>query len=176
MWYVIQVRTGTEEEIKNQCLKVISPDVLEHCFIPYYESMKRYHGEWHKVKNVLFPGYVFLVSDGIEELYYGLKKVIGLTKLLGTGNEVVPLYKEEIQFLEDFGAEKESVGISKGIIEGEEVVVLDGPLKGYEGFIKKIDRHKRLAFLEIELMGRKVETQVGLEIMGKNKLVLDKKP
>ncbi len=165
MWYAVQVRTGTEEEIKSQCLKVISSDVLEDCFIPHYESMKRYHGEWHKVKSILFPGYVFLISDDVKELYYRLKNVIGLTKILGTGDEIVPLYKEEIEFLESFGAKKESVKISKGIIEGEQVIVLEGPLKGYEGCIRKIDRHKRLAFLEIELMGRKVETQVGLEIV-----------
>ena len=48
MWYVIQVRTGKEEEIQLQCEKVIREEVLERCFIPRYEQMKRYQGKWHK--------------------------------------------------------------------------------------------------------------------------------
>ena len=38
---------------------------------------------------------------------------------------------------------------------------------GLEGCIKKIDRHKRTAWLEIEMMGRIVETRVGLEVVEK---------
>ena len=96
MWYVIQVRTGMEEEIRQQCERVIEKEILEHCFIPYCEQMKRYQGEWHKERKILFPGYVFLVSEDEEQLYHGLKKVIGLTKLIGTGREVVPLAEDEV--------------------------------------------------------------------------------
>ena len=170
MWYVIQVKTGTEEEIQRQCERVIEKDILERCFIPYCEQMKRYHGEWHKEKKILFPGYVVLVSarDAEEKtLYFRLKKVIGLTKLIGTGNEVVPLEDEEIRFLLEFGGEDQIVSMSEGLIENDKVVVTKGPLKGNEGLIRKIDRHKRKAWLEVEMFGRKIEAQVGLEIVEK---------
>ena len=74
MWYVVQVRTGTEEEIITQCEKRISHGILERCFIPYYESMKKYKGEWHLEQKILFPGYVFMITEEIEQLYLGLKK------------------------------------------------------------------------------------------------------
>lgn len=41
MWYVVQTRTGTEESIRIQCQKNVSAEVLERCFIPYYEEQKR---------------------------------------------------------------------------------------------------------------------------------------
>ena len=167
MWYVIQVKTGTEEEIRRQCEKVIEKDILERCFIPYCEQMKRYHGEWHKEKKILFPGYVFLVSADEETLFFRLKKVFGLTKLIGTGHEIVPLEDEEIRFLQEFGRENQIVSMSEGIIEHDRVVVTKGPLKGNEGLNRKIDRHKRKAWLEVEMFGRKIETQVGLEIVEK---------
>ena len=47
------------------------------------------------------------------------------------------------------------------------MIIQTGPLKGNEGLIKKIDRHKRKAWLELNLLGRTVETQVGLEIVEK---------
>ena len=129
MWYVVQVRTGSEESIRIQCSKNVSAEVLEKCFIPYYEEKWRRQGVWRTEKKILFPGYIFVVTEHMEELYRQLNKVIGLTKLLGTGT--------------------------------------DGPLQGKEGLIKKIDRHKRKAYLELPMFGRMQTVQVGLEIVAK---------
>lgn len=167
MWYVIQVRTGTEEDIQTQCAKLIGSEALERSFIPYSEQMKRYHGQWHKEKKPLFPGYVFLISPDKEQLFLQLKQVMGLTKLLGTGDEIVPLTEEEIRFLLEFGSEEQIVAMSEGIIENDQVLITRGPLKGREGLIKRIDRHKRRAYLEIGMFGRTLKTQVGLEIVVK---------
>lgn len=167
MWYVIQVRSGTEEEIQRQCETVIDKDILERAFVPYSEQERKYQGEWHREYKVLFPGYVFLVSEDKAELFYQLKRVIGLTKLLGTGDEIVPLSEDEIRFLTAFGREDQVVEMSEGFIENDRVVITSGPLQGNEGLIRKIDRHKRKAYLEIDMFGRKLKTQVGLEIVRK---------
>ena len=110
---------------------------------------------------------MFLISDEKEKLFFELKRIIGLTKLLGTGETIVSLTDEEVSFLLRLGGEEQTVEMSEGIIENDRVVVLSGPLKGNEGLIKKIDRHKRKAWLEIEMFGRMVEMQVGLEVVGK---------
>ena len=123
--------------------------------------------EWHTELKVLFPGYVFLVSAEKEKLFFELKRIIGLTKLLGTGKTIVPLTDEEVNFLLRLGGEEQTVEMSEGIIENDRMVVTSGPLKGNEGLIRKIDRHKRKAWLEIEMFGRTVEMQVGLEVVGK---------
>lgn len=168
MWYVVQVRTGTEEEIITQCRKMIDDGILKRCFVPYYESMKKYKGEWHLEQKILFPGYVFMITDEVESLYLNLKKIIGLTKLIGMGKEVIPLKQEEVDFLLSFGKEKQIVEMSTGIIEEGKIKIMDGPLKGREALIRKIDRHKRKACLEIPMFGRIIETQTGLEIIEKN--------
>nr|WP_305181943.1 antiterminator LoaP [uncultured Schaedlerella sp.] len=167
MWYVIQVRTGTEENIRLQCQKYMFSDVLNDCFIPYFEEKKHIQGKWKIQKRILFPGYVFLDADESEQLSRKLKNVLGLTKLLGTGDEVVPLTEEEVRFLMAFGGDEQIVQISEGIIENSKVIILSGPLTGKEGYIKKIDRHKRKALLEIPLFGRMQRIQVGLEILSK---------
>lgn len=168
MWYVIQVRTGTEENICCQCRKIIDTSVLERCFIPYYQEKKKYQGEWHTRERILFPGYVFLVTDHLEELYDSLKDVIGSTRLIGTGEEIVPLSEEEVTLLLRLGKEEQLVEMSTGIIENSQIRILEGPLMGMEGTIRKIDRHKRKAWLEIEMFGRMVEMQVGLEVIAKS--------
>lgn len=167
MWYVIQVRTGTEEAIQIQCEKNISRDILQKCFIPHYEEKRKYRGEWRICERILFPGYLFLVSEHLDELYQGLKHVIGLTKLLGTGREVIGLSQEEVRFLLRFGGDEQIVKFSQGLIEQSHVRVLSGPLQGMEGYIRKIDRHKRKAYLEIPMFGRVLNVEVGLEIVEK---------
>ena len=156
MWYVMQVRTGTEENIRCQCQRLISSNVLERCFIPYYQQKKRFQGEWHIQERILFPGYVFLIAQNLECLSENLRKVIGMTRLLGTGEDIIPLSQEE-----------QLVAMSTGIIESDQVRILTGPLQGMEGCIRKIDRHKRKARVSVEMFGRSVDMEVGLEIISK---------
>jgi transcriptional antiterminator NusG len=56
-----------------------------------------------------------------------------------------------------------------GVIEGDRIIVTKGPLQGFESLIKKIDRHKRKATIEITLMGLPLAVDVGLEVISKTK-------
>ena len=57
--------------------------------------------------------------------------------------------------------------MSYGYIENDKIIINDGPMKNYEGIIKKIDRHKRKAVIEVEFFGRTMEVSVGVEIVSK---------
>ena len=167
MWYVMQVRTGTEENIRCQCQRMISSDILKRCFIPYYQQKKRFQGKWHIQERILFPGYVFLIAENLEQLSENLRKVTGMTRLLGTGDEIISLSEEEVELLLKLGKEEQLVAMSTGIIENDQVRILTGPLKGMEGYIRKINRHKRKAWVSIEMFERSVDMEVGLEIIKK---------
>ncbi len=168
MWYVMQVRTGTEESICCQCRNFIEGDILERCFIPYYEEKKKYEGKWHIQEKVLFPGYIFIITNKIEGLSERLRKVIGFTKLIGTGKEIVPLTQREEDWLLKIGGDEQKVEMSEGVVEDGNIRIIQGPLAGLEKQIRRIDRHKRKAYLEVEMFGRTVEMQVGLEVAEKN--------
>ena len=90
-----------------------------------------------------------------------------MTKLIGIGDQIVPLVQEEVELLMRIGTDKQLVEMSSGIIENDRVRILSGPLMGMEGNIRRIDRHKRIAYLEIEMFGRTIEMKVGLEIIRK---------
>lgn len=144
---------------KQQCFRTLLYPIL-----PTEETIS---GRMAYQERILFPGYVFLIAQNLECLVNGLKKVIGLTKLIGIGDQIVPLVQEEVELLMRIGTDKQLVEMSSGIIENDRVRILSGPLMGMEGNIRRIDRHKRIAYLEIEMFGRTVEMKVGLEIIRK---------
>ncbi|MCC8081468.1 MAG: antiterminator LoaP [Lachnospiraceae bacterium] len=161
---VVQVRSGDEEQCVRECDLRIKKDILRECFIPRFEEKRKLNGKWMMQERILFPGYVFLETDDVEGLYLCLKTIPRLTKLLGVGGRFVPLSDEEVAFLMRFGGEEHLVEMSEGIIEHSMVRILSGPLMGMEGMIRRIDRHKRKAWLELELFGRIQIVEVGLEI------------
>ena len=139
----------------------------EEVFVPLVERMTKVRGEWEVVRTRLFPGYVFIETDRPGDLYMRLKEVKAMTRLLKTGEEITPLYREEEEYLRSLEDEEHVVRYSEGYLEGERLVVTSGALKGQEGKIRKILRHKRLVVLEVPLLGREVEVTLGLGVVEK---------
>ena len=80
----------------------------------------------------------------------------------------IPLDDQEAAFVNAFTKPGQRVvEFSNGVMEGDEIVILNGPLMNQTGLIKKLDRHKRLAYLEMEILGRKKTVKIGLEIVRK---------
>ena len=59
------------------------------------------------------------------------------------------------------------MSMSRGIIRGGETHVTEGPLKGKEELIRRIDRHKRVAYLDNWAFSGKGLVKAGLEIASK---------
>lgn len=55
--------------------------------------------------------------------------------------------------------------ISQGMLVGKRLTIESGPMEGMEVMVKKIDRHKRMAVLEVEMLVRLVELKMGVEVV-----------
>ena len=155
----------------HMCKQMIDPAILQDAFLPEYETMRKIQGEWKRVRRMLFPGYLFMVTDSILALLSELKKVPATTRLLGQNgqkNEITPLSEEEKDWIVAFTDDAYCVRMSEGYIEGETITVTQGPLFGQEAIIKKIDRHKRRALIEMTMFGRTTTATIGLEVVHKN--------
>lgn len=166
--YVVQVLTGQEKAVKHLIDKIMDPQLVQECFIPYFKLKKRVQGEWQFVTERLTPGYIYLSTRDIASVSQALYGVPSFTKLLGNDGGFIPLRKDEIAWLDSLTTQgNRVVEMSVGVIEGDKVVIQSGPLQGLEGQIAKIDRHKRLAYLDMRFMGRMKTIRVGLEIVRK---------
>lgn len=166
MWYVVWTRTGREEILKELCEKRLLSDcgICEACFIPKAETERRIAGKLVKQQKILFPGYLFFQSSQPEELMKHLKKLPGFTKLLGSDNTPQPLYPHEEDWLKTMADSEMIIRMSRGYMVGDELIVTDGPLKDFKGKLAFIDRHKRVARLEVEFFGEKRLVWIGLEV------------
>lgn len=168
MWYVVQTMAGGESAACRLIECLVARSVLEECFVPRYEVQKHIRGQWRTCAATLFPGYLIVVTNCVEELEAQLRGVPTFTHMLSNDGGFTPLKDEEVAWIDAF-TEKghRTVGVSEGIIEGDRIIVLKGPLMGHEGWIKTINRRKRTAYLSIEMFGRTIQTKVGLGIVRK---------
>ncbi len=166
MWYVMQVYTGMEAEVCQQCQSVVMKQD-EEVFVPLAERMTKTKGEWSLTMSRLFPGYVFVDTERIEDFHERLKYIGGMTKILRTGEEMTPVYPQEEAYLRLLGGREHIVRYSQGYIRGEELIIISGPMKNWKGQVKKVLRHRRLVALEVPLMGHLVEVTVGMGIVSR---------
>jgi transcriptional antiterminator NusG len=165
IWYVLYCPDCREEDIVRSCMRHLTGAAVKDVFCFTYDRMRRYEGSWHVEQRLMFPHYVFLESEDGERLAGEIKQYGKIFAVLGGRDALAPVCKEEEQFLRDLCGESRHSGISKGYIRGGCTCVTEGPLRGKERLIRKIDRHKRIAKLEMPGSFRNVN--VGLEIYEK---------
>ena len=131
--------------------------------------MRKIDGKWNVIKEKLFPGYVFIVTDNPEKVFLKLKNVPKLTKLLGDNEgSFIPLKEKEVYFIQRWGGKDHVANISKVMVEkGNKVRILEGNLKDYEGEIIKVNLHKRIAVVRTTFMGSTTDVHMGIEILEK---------
>lgn len=115
MWYVAQVQAGRESSTLEMCRRLVPPSVMEDCFMPEYEVMWKIRGEWRLVKRLLFPGYLFFVTDDPEALNRELSRVPMPIRLLGNEeNSFFPLTDKERDWFLSFMDGNHTVRMSEG--------------------------------------------------------------
>ena len=165
-WYVIFVKGGKESSL-TKSLKKRNVDA----FIPMMEKMHKKNGEYIKVIVPMYPNYIFIRSDldQIEFnqwLYLFKQQCSGIVKQLQVDKEGTSvLHKEEIDLMEKMMNNQNIVKHSFGLIEGDHIRIIEGPLMGLESKIVRIDRHKRLAYLNNVFLGKPIK--ISLEILKK---------
>lgn len=165
MWYAVQVYTGQEEKMLKLCETYVALNFSVQFFCPKYEASYKKKGIRTVVKRILFPGYLFLDTEQIEEIYLQLKKFPEFTKILKMGEDYIPLTEEEKNFIKKHGNADYIFEMSRGYIEGDEIIITEGAFAGYEGRLKYVDRHNRYGVIEVEMFGRITEMKFGLEIV-----------
>lgn len=166
--FVVQAIGGQEDRAAALIAK-LAQGAVEDCFVPKREVMHRKSGQWHHTLEKLFPGYVFVQTSAPGQVREALGRVPAFTRMLtSAGDTCLPLTADEVAWINAVtDVDTHVMEMSEGVIEGDRVIVIRGPLKGHEVLIARIDRHKRLAWMDMNMFGRHKTIRVGLEIVSK---------
>jgi transcriptional antiterminator NusG len=164
-WYAIHVKTSREnavcEAIRKQA--VLAGYAAEYkLLVPKRKLPEKREGVYVEVLRIMFPGYVLVESEEIQEFAKIVTKAKGIFRFLQSEGEFQKIRLEEISAIVYMTDETDVIGASKVIAEGGYIEVVSGPLKGYEGKIKRIDKHRRRAKVEFLFDGDKHLIDLGI--------------
>lgn len=167
LWYVIQTVSGNEEKCLNICKLLLEQTLYKKIFIPKYIAKIHYKKEWHDKEKILFPGYVFIDTENIDDVFSNIMRHNRHIRILKNAEKFLSISKEEQLFLESILNNEETVEYSEGFLIGDKVCVTSGSLRNYTGSIYRVDRHKRIAYLKINLFGRETIVEVGFSAVAR---------
>lgn len=165
-WYVLFVSSNQEEKVK----KILGKEVGDEYefIVPTRELRERKDGKWRNVKRKLFPGYVLIKGIMNIDVYYKLKKINGVIKLLSGEDEVLTVDESELRVLKILiDNEDNNIGISSLYKENDGVRIVTGPLMGLEGQVMKVDYRKGRAKVSLRFMNEERVVELGIEVVDK---------
>ena len=130
-WLLLQVKPRQElralENLERQ---------RGECYCPQIQVEKLSRGKRIKVKEPLFPGYLFVNAQPEENglTYTSIRSSRGVSKIVGFGVEPIKIPEnliQEIKLREQVGLS--CVNLGGGLPQaGDQVDILDGPFKGLQ--------------------------------------------
>jgi transcription termination/antitermination protein NusG len=165
-YYTIHVLTSAEDDFARRLQPIIGEGRL---IVPKKKMPVRRRGRIIHELSPVFPGYVFIESESILdelEAYWRIRKTPGFVRFLRESSAPTPLSPRDVSLLRHFISFGEYADTSKvSFDEDDRIVVLEGPLKGLEGHIVKVNRRKGRAKVLLDMYGEQFPIDLGFEVV-----------
>lgn len=164
LWYVIQTRTGEEEKLVGMVKRIIPNNLYGECFVVYQEQLwRRQQQNLIHIKRV-FPGYVFITSKEPEALFFFLKQVPAMSKMISDGDSFfLSVKKKESEFLRQIMDEDYVIRLSFLSTDGKgNIRQVLGPLEACMNEIVKYRFAKRYVLVRLKLLGEEKTVLLGI--------------
>jgi transcriptional antiterminator RfaH len=154
LWYVIQTKPGNEHRVETNLLN----QGIE-TFLPLIEAYQWKRGKMVQTIKPFFPNYLFSRFN-LRLHYYKVKWTRGVSKVLGAGNEPVPISEKVIQLIKERMGNGNIVELEDELKEGDFIQISSGPFRDLTGiFQKKMSGSGRVRVL-LSLIGVDVAVQL----------------
>jgi len=163
-WYVIQVISGTEENVKSSLFQRRESfwleDYIVDVFVPTHEVLTT-RANWKQVskqKNIL-PGYILVEMVVTNESWYIVRNTPNVTWFLWAWNIPVPVSGEELAKLK-WKIEENSKNFSTKLQIWYEAYIITGPFEWNTWIITEINEKKWNVKMNINLMWRDTPIEI----------------
>lgn len=167
-WYVLRTVSGQERKIKKYIElerdRLNWQDKIPQILIPIEKVFDVRNGNKVSRERIYLPGYIIIQAHLQGEVLQMIKDIPGVIGFLGAEKRnkrsdqlpPIPLRKSEIDAIlghvEEF-SRKEEV-LENPYVAGEQVKVMDGPFKDFDGVVEKVLEDKRKLRVMVKFFGR----------------------
>ena len=146
-WYVLKSKPKQElravQNLQNQGFEAYCPQLT-------VEKIRR--GTRKKVVEPMFPSYIFVHPDSLQEQFYKLRSTYGVASIVRFGNNIPQIPDNFIQQLKNLDTPEDAQAPSVG----DEVEIKTGPFKGFLAKVVKLDGESR-CFVMLEWMQKDIK-------------------
>ena len=179
-WYVVHTYSGMENRVKqnleNRVTSLNMEDHIHEIVVPTEEVTEIRNGQRKQIKRTTLPGYVLVRMDLTDESWSTVRHTPSVTGFVGHSNNPVPLGLDEVEKMlapaviaaataatkaagGGTATKKKKVEVAD-YVEGDSVMVIDGPFAGVHATITEINANAQRIKALVEILGR--ETPVDL--------------
>lgn len=158
MIYVITVMPGAEVEVAQMLnLKGIK------AYAPRQVVTERREGQWWKMANVLFDGYVYVDVPQLDgKTYY---RILDVPRVNGFVSQTSGLSETESEYIKILCNNGDVIDISKAHIENGACHITDGFLKRLDHKIIRYNKRARRVTVEVTLYGERQQLTCSVDFV-----------
>ena len=149
MYFCLNVTTSREEEAKTRITKLLETSTEEEFLVwfPKKEVREKRQGRYESYERPLFPSYLFIYWNGDNEMFFPLHEIRRLPtviRILGYDDGTHNLKGKDLSFAKWIHMHDGFIEQSKVVYrEGQKLRIVEGPLKGMDGNVVKVDKHHK---------------------------------
>ena len=159
MYFCLNCIFAKEEETRTRITRFLERSVEEEFYVwfPKKEVKEKRQGQYETVTRPMFSNYLFIYWDGEKEMdfpFLDIQRMPTVVRILRYDDGTHALKGKDLSFAKWIHMNDGFIKRSKVIVrEGQRVHISEGPLKGFDGNVIKVDKHHKRIVLRFELGG-----------------------
>jgi transcription termination/antitermination protein NusG len=170
-WYVAQTYSGYEDQVSSGLKKRIKSlgmkKLIFEVVVPTEKQIEVKNGQKKVKERKIFPGYVLVRMIVTEDSWFVVRNTPNVTGLLGFGTVPSAVDPKELSRVRK-KMDKEQPKFDIDFKKNDQVKIVDGPFKDFEGKVEDIDKDRGKVKVLVDMFGR--ETPVDLDSLQAKKI------
>ncbi len=172
-WYIVHVYSGFESKVKaaleERIASIPNPEKFGEVLVPTEEIVELVKGKRKTSARKFYPGYILLKMELDDETWHVVNSTAKVSGFLGGRERPAPISDEEAeQIIKRMEAGKDKPQPKYFFESGDEIRVIDGPFKNFNGTVDEVNPEKGKIRVLVSIFGR--ATPVELEFVQVAKL------
>ena len=153
VWYTAYTKPRSEKAVAAQLQKL----GIEH-YLPLTTEYRQWSDRKKKVEVPLFNSYIFIHADALS--YYTALNIPGIVRFIHFGGQAAVMSEKSMNEMQQIVTSGYAVSEhTETFHEGEEIMIMSGPLKGFEGIMLR-NKGQTSVIIQVEGLMQTIKVEV----------------